>query len=185
VTNTGTLALGELRLDDPGLRLRAGDLTVLEGSLDATLAPGDRLVLVASVEAGLAERPRPRLAAVALDSEDDPVRTPVEVTAETPELDVAADESLPGFGEALSRGWRAFTYLVGVLIVILGATLPFLWLVPVLWLGGRYLRRRGERPAPRRGASTESTPPALPAESSGSSTPAEPGDEATPVGAGR
>ena len=142
VHNTGSLALSELRIDDRGLDLATGDLTVVQGDLDAALEPDQVIVLAAVVDASLDNRPAPRLRAVPLDADGEPVRTQIQVTMQNLELSVDEDTSLPGFVTALKAGWGALAFLGSLVLLFAGALIPFVWLVPLCYFAARWLRKR-------------------------------------------
>jgi hypothetical protein len=73
------------------------------------------------------------------------------------------DEDENSFLAGLEDGWSAFTATVGVTLAVLGAVLPFLVLLAVLWLPGRWVVRqvRTRMPAPTT-AGAYGAPPAPP-----------------------
>ena len=152
VLNSGTVALTELTVRDPGMGLGADDFTLVDPDAPEVIEPGDAVVLWAAATAAVDERPNPQVSAVPADEGAARIAAPVAVETTWLELEVLADDSLPGFLDAVGAGWGALTTVVAVAIVVLGAALPFLVLaaVPVgIWAW----RRRGagdrdEAPAP-------------------------------------
>ena len=56
---------------------------------------------------------------------------------------VAVDPGgLPGFGDGLEASWELLSLLGGLIVLGLGAAVPFLWIIPVIWLVARWLDRR-------------------------------------------
>ena len=148
ILNTGSLTLTQLRLDDPGMDITSTSMRVVDGDLGAPLAPDQSIMVAATADATLGNRPSPRLRAVAVDPDGEPVRTQIVTETATPELNVEADTSLPGFVTALKKGWEGLTFVFGVLIVLVGVLLPFIWILPVLYLANRWRKRRqASRPA--------------------------------------
>ena len=160
IRNAGSLALTQLRVDDPGLELSSGEMRVVKGNLEAPLAPDQIIVVAATVDASRHDRPSPRLRAVAVDEAGEPVRTQVAITTVTPDLNVEADTSLPGFDTSLRRGWGALLTLFGLLVVVAGVLLPFSWIMPVVYLAARLGRRRSARRGQVDGS--QQTPPGPP-----------------------
>jgi hypothetical protein len=163
VVNTGDAFLGELEVRDEGFDFDADELIVLEGDPAALLPPGGRLVVAYEAEADPEVYPVPVLEATAVDANGAPLHLQVEAMAERLALDVAADDSLPGFGDTLAGAWHALQRFGGVLVVVAAAVLPWLW-VPVLglaiWWWLRRRRRTTAAPAPQ-------APPAPPVEPAG------------------
>jgi len=142
LVNTGSLALSEIRVDDPGLDLDPDDLEVIQGDLDAPLAPDETLVLAVTVDAALSERPAPRLRAVALDADGDPLRVQIATEISNVELVVDQDTSLPGFVDSLKGGLAVLATIGSVLVMLAGVLVPFIWIVPLVYLTLRWWRPR-------------------------------------------
>lgn len=176
IRNTGSLTLTELRLDDPGLNLSRDEIRVVDGDLNLPLAPDQSVVLAASVPANQEQAPAPRLRTIAVDDAGVAVRTQVATAVVGPELTVEADTSVPGFVTSFTRGLGALVAFLQVMIMLVGALLPFAW-VPV---GGfflvRFLRARKLRRYARRGP--YAGPP--PAGGQWTSGPAQPGSGPPP-----
>lgn len=139
--NSGDTVLRDLRLDDPGLAVARGDLQVIQGDLGAPLAPEGVLLLAVSKEAPVAAASQPRVRAVAVGADGEPLRSEVQTTVGTPALSVAEDLSRPGFVDALRSGGRGVAALVSLLVMAVGFALPFAWVLPLAY-GLRVLWRR-------------------------------------------
>lgn len=133
IENVGNLGLTELEVRDGGLDLDEDDFTVLEGSLES-LAPGERLIGYFDTTAELSRFSSPRLSAVVVDEDGDPVRVPLEVESEPVELDVIEDLSVPSFTDGLFGSLGALFVLGQVAVLAVGVVLPFIW-VPALIVG--------------------------------------------------
>jgi hypothetical protein len=70
-----------------------------------------------------------------------------EVVPPPPETDPQVSDDIPGFGSGLDHGWVAFQDMVGVLLTVVGALLPFAAVGVPIALVVRWLRRRFARPA--------------------------------------
>ncbi|MEZ5166229.1 MAG: DUF4349 domain-containing protein [Acidimicrobiales bacterium] len=159
ISNTGDDVLTDIEIESSTFRLRNGDFDVRTadsddspGSLDS-LPPGHELLLYTTLDAddGFVRR---------VDVSDGvDVELSVTATPETASTDLtvrltgddrvsltaAGDDPLPGFTEAFSKGWRAMVAIVSLILLAVGAALPF---VPLVALGGWVWRRM--RPRTRR-----------------------------------
>lgn len=152
LTNAGDTLLTEIEVRDNGLDAAPDDLILVEGSLEVPLEPEARLILAFETAADPDAWTRPAVSAVAVDAEGEPLRTEIEVETRAAALDVIEDDSFPGFGDALDAAWRVLQRLVGLVVVVAGFVVPFLW-VPVVAAAAWYLVRRR-----RRGASPDGPP---------------------------
>jgi hypothetical protein len=161
VVNTGDTFLSEIEVRDPGFEFDMDDLIAVEGDPAALLPPGGRLLFAFEAVADPAVRPSPSLRATAVDANGAPLHQQVEAAkVEVLALEVAPDDSLPGFGDALSGAWHALQRLGGILVLIGGAVVPFLW-IPALALIIWWWQRRRRRQ--RRAAAQAAPAPAIPA----------------------
>ncbi len=188
VHNTGSTTLTKLTLRDPGLGFDPAELEVVDGALDAPLAPGGRVLLGAETTAAFGSAARPQLRAQPVDGKGEPIAAALRVETVGNELGIAEDTALPGFGDSLATGGRALRTFVSAVLVLLGVLLPFAW-VPALVAGGLWWRRRNRRrgtptapvipsgPTGPTDTGTGATPPSPP------TGPAAPADES--LGAGR
>ncbi|MEQ8843092.1 MAG: DUF4349 domain-containing protein [Acidimicrobiales bacterium] len=158
ISNTGEDDLTAVDVQLPTLRLRVDDFLAQDGvvqdgtaSLDRIPA-GEELLLTVELDAEDGAINRVDVSG-GVDLRVDVTATPA--TSETVELDATdtvfisadVDDPLPGFADAFSKGWGAMLTVVGILMIVVGALLPF---VPVillaLWLGRRVVwgpRARG------------------------------------------
>ena len=51
---------------------------------------------------------------------------------------------MPGFTDVLGDSWDFFTTVIAVIVLVVAAMIPFLWIPLVVWLVSRWWRRRGE-----------------------------------------
>ncbi|MCP5029561.1 MAG: DUF4349 domain-containing protein [Actinomycetia bacterium] len=140
VTNTGTTDLADIEIRDHSLDIDPDDFTFVGGYVD--LGPGETLVAWGVAEVGAFDHVSVDVTAVAVDDEGEPLRIGVSVEGEQVRLDVIEDDSLPGFFDALSSSWSALAYLGGLLILLVGGLLPFIWVPFVLGFLARWLTRR-------------------------------------------
>ena len=142
LTNAGDTALTEFAFRDEALDLQLRDLTVLSGSTEVPLEPGDSIVWAYEAEAegfNLVSQAQVNAEAVLADDGDDPISV-----AAIGRLDTRLTQIVEqtGFTDGLSTGWDALTGIVRVMLVVLGFALPFIWVVPLLWIGVREWRKR-------------------------------------------
>ncbi len=152
IENTGDVALLDLDLESDSLRMRVSDFTIRAGEL-AELGPGERLVAIVELdlEDGRVRRRDARgglfldvrATAVPADNPDGEVGAQTDVV-----LIAESDEPLPGFGDAFSGSLGALATAGSVLLIVLGAVIPFLVFAPFVWFGVRWWRRRGRNPLP-------------------------------------
>jgi hypothetical protein len=163
IKNTGDTPLGDVEVYDTGLDVRPEDLILVDGDLSVPLPPGGHLLLAFEAEADPGRWTDPWVQATALDENGNPLWQTEVTNLEPVELQVAEDDSLPGFVDVLQGAWHALQKLGGIIVVIGAAVLPFLWIPALALLVWWWLRRR--RPAIV-GAPTPE-PPAPPVERSG------------------
>jgi len=161
VRNTGDTPLGDIEVYDSGMDAQMDDLIVVEGDLEAPLPPGGHLILAFETEADPNRWTDPWVQATALDPNGNPLWLTEVTNLERAQLQVTADDSLPGFVDVLKGAWHGLQRFGGVIVVVSAAVLPFLWIPVLLVVVWWFLRRR--RPATDAAAPE---PPAPPAESS-------------------
>lgn len=152
VNNTGEDTLTAVDVALPTLRLRVDDFQVEQGvaTLDE-IQPGDELLLTADLDAESGSINRVDVS--------DGVNLAVVVTAtpatsesleltadDTVFLTADGDDPLPGFGDSFASGWDAMLAVVGILMIVVGFTLPIIPILALaLWLGRKYMIRQRRR----------------------------------------
>ncbi len=142
ITNTGDTLLDDLDVRDEGLGLELDDLTVVDGTLDQPLAIGASVTLVAELEAEPFRDGRAQATAVSVADGGADLQLGRTAGRDDLELSIDEDTSLPGFLDGLSTGWSAMLAFIGVVVLVAGFVLPFIWIIPVLWFGRRWLKQR-------------------------------------------
>jgi hypothetical protein len=169
ITNSGDTALGEIDVRDDGLGLERDDLELVDGSLDQPLVVGASVTLAAEIEAPVTGQGRAQVTALPVSSGGTDLLLGRVAGRDDLELDIAEDTSLPGFLDGLSTGVAVVLRIVEVLVLAAGFLLPFIWVLPLLWLGRRRLgRRRAAKLPPPPWASTPSAPISDPRAGAGS-----------------
>jgi hypothetical protein len=154
IENSGDTLIADIEMRDQGLDADPDDFIVVQGDPLTGLAPGGRIIFALEVEARPGMITAPVADATAVDEFGSPLRVEIELDIEKTTLQIARDDSLPGFTDAVSESWQALQRVFGLGVVVVGAVVPFLWLVAlvagfVLWRR----RRRGEVSVPDSGAS--------------------------------
>lgn len=155
VTNTGNALLIDVEVRDFGLDVKPGDLRLVTGDVEVPLKPEERLIWAVEVEADPDVFPAPAVTATATDAQGERIREQLGVEIEAVTLEIVADTSLPGFGDAFSSGWNALTRIFGIITIGVGAALPFLWVPVLAFIAYRYTTRKSTK-------STEPDPPRAP-----------------------
>ncbi|RMH77609.1 MAG: DUF4349 domain-containing protein, partial [Actinomyces sp.] len=153
VVNTGDADLVDITLDASRLRLRAGDLEVLDGPGLERLAPGDTLVVAHRVTlddgrfALLDARGGIEIALRVSATPVDPAgqRFAEVASGDTVVLDVAEAADRPGFTDGLAGGWTALGWAASLALLVFGFLAPWSPLVAVL-AGVVVWRRRRHTP---------------------------------------
>ncbi len=156
VENEGETTLTDVALSSNTLRFNNNDLTVPAGASLERIEPGERVS--ATLRYALVDgRIAGRVATRGLDMDVRLSAMPVtQAGAElarlarstTLSLYIEEEDSSPGFGDALSGGWGALVAIGGGILLVVGASLPFMPFIAVaLMLVGWWLRRRRARRA--------------------------------------
>jgi hypothetical protein len=126
IENAGNVAVSDIEVSDHRLGIDPDEVTLVGFDEGDQLAPGDQVVAWATFVAEPDVAPAPAVSAVPIDDSGTQLRVATRSEVTPMALDVAPDESLPGFGDALGAGAGALGMVLGVLIVIAGLALPFL-----------------------------------------------------------
>jgi hypothetical protein len=160
VRNTGDTPLGDIEVYDSGMDAQTDDFIVVEGDLAAALPPSGHLILAFETEADPGRWTDPWVQATALDENGNPLWLTEVTNLEPARLQIAADDSLPGFVDVLQGAWHGLQRFGGIIVVVGAAVLPFLW-IPALALLIWWLARRRRS---RASGALAAQPPAPPAE---------------------
>jgi hypothetical protein len=178
IHNTGEDVLTSIDIHSTPFRLRVGDFTVEgDGTLDA-LQPGEELLASVDLEAdgGFISRvdaSNGLQIAVTVTAIPETTENAELTGVDTVFISTDVDDPLPGFGDSFSGGWNAMVRVVSILLLVLGAVLPF---IPLLLIGAwasRKLTTKSRERADARAAYVE----AYTAAATGSVTPPPPSAE--------
>jgi hypothetical protein len=119
------------------------DLVVVFGDPSTPLEPGDSLIVAAEVVPGRDLRTQTTVTAEAVDEEGIELGgRPVSRTVTT-FVDTVDPGGIPTFTEGLQASWQLLVNLGQVLVLALGALIPFFWIPVLVW----FLWTRIRRPA--------------------------------------
>ncbi len=155
IINTGDSDITDIALRDPILDLEIDDLIAVLGTADDTLEPGESIVLAAEMVAERRLRTQTNVTATALDKDGRPIDRPVANTTSI-ELQAHDPAGIPTFSDGVEGSYRLLVDFGRVMLLVLGALLPFIW-VPVLlwWLWTRRRRPQAVAPPPPPAAEPE------------------------------
>lgn len=143
IDNAGDTHLTDITVLEENLDITGLDVVLTEGSLNGSLAPGERVV-------GYFE------ASEVTDSVSIETRVSAKVINEAGEdlgvarvgdrgngfVEVRETDALPGFKDSLDSGLDVLAKLIGIAVILVGLLLPFIWIPIALWLVFRVLRGR-------------------------------------------
>ncbi|MDJ0961120.1 MAG: DUF4349 domain-containing protein [Acidimicrobiia bacterium] len=144
IANTGKTELMDIALSGPGLAVLTGNLIEVEGQLGGVLEPDGVVVLAADLTVERRIREDLTVTATPINEAGDPVSERTLQVTKRIAIDIATPEEpggLPGFADSWNSGVGALAAVGSVLLVVLGAVLPWLWL-PAIALGIVWWRRR-------------------------------------------
>lgn len=148
IENVGNVAVSDIEVSDHRLGIDPDEVTLVGVEEGDELAPGDQVVAWATFEAEPDVAPAPAVSAVPIDAGGTQLRVATRSEVTPMELEVAPDESLPGFGDALGAGAGALGMVLGILVVVLGVAVPFLVIGLPIAAAVIWWRRRNTDDAP-------------------------------------
>jgi hypothetical protein len=138
IRNTGDTSLTDIQLVDPVLELELDDLTPVFLQPEEILEPGQSSLYFYEMTAEQTLRLQTRVSAVAIDENGDPLEGRGVADTATATLQAVDPGGLPTFRDGLDASWQALVTLGELLVLAIGAILPFAWIIPIVWL----IRRR-------------------------------------------
>lgn len=142
IRNTGDSPLTEITLNDPVLEVTLEDLEPVFIQPEAVLEPGQSAIYFLELPAEQTLRLQTRVGAVALDDEGEPI--PGRTVADTATATIQAVDpgGVPTFADGIESSWNALVYIVQLLVLAIGAIIPFVWILGVFWLWRRWRANR-------------------------------------------
>ena len=157
ITNTGDTPLAGFTLRDAVLDVELSDLIVVWGDANGILEPGQSLVLAHEIVVERNQRTQTRVSAEPVDQDGNRVEGREVVSTVSMGIDAVDPGGLPGFNDGLQASLEALLAIGGLLILLAGAILPFIWMIPIAALVLRWMsRREAER---KESGVTPGTPP--------------------------
>lgn len=141
IVNTGDTLLTDFEVRDPVLDIETGDLIAVFGDIDVTLEPGESIVLAAEVVAERNLRSQTQVTATPVDEDGNELSERPASSTVTMFVSAVDPGGVPTFSEGLEASWDLLVRLGQVLVLLLGALIPFFWIPLVLWVVWR-LRKR-------------------------------------------
>lgn len=142
ISNVGDTPLAGFELRDAVLDVELGDLIVVWGDAQGILEPGQSLVLAHEMTVERNQRTQTRVSAVPVDQDGNRVEGREVASTVSMGIDALDPGGLPGFMDGLKASWEALLAIGGLLILFAGALLPFIWVIPIVWLIMRWQQRR-------------------------------------------
>ena len=143
IRNSGDTPLRDIQLSDPVLDVDLSDLTPVFIQPEEVLEPGQSAIYFLEMPADKTLRLQTRVSAVAVDEDGDPLPGRGVANTATATIQAADPGGVPTFADGLEASWEALVTLGEVLVLVAGAILPFIWIVPLVWL---FRRRRAGTP---------------------------------------
>jgi hypothetical protein len=153
VRNNGDTVLADFTLEDSVLGLSLGDLTIVDGDPGGPLQPGQSFLLTTTLEPDRRVRTQTTVTAVPVNEDGTPIEARKVSTTGAVTVRVEEPDGMPGFDDGLRVATEVLQWIGGVIVIIAGLAVPFLWLIPLAALWWWWRRRR------RRRAGTEGEPP--------------------------
>jgi len=141
ILNSGDTLLTGFDVRDPVLDIESEDLIAVFGDTDATLEPGESIVVAAEVITERSVRTQTQVTATPVDEEGNELSGRPAAATVTMFVQAVDPGGIPSFTEGLEASWELLIRLGQIFVLVLGALLPFFWVPLVIWLVWR-LRRR-------------------------------------------
>jgi hypothetical protein len=142
IFNNGDTPLAGFELRDAVLDVVLVDLIVVWGDPSGILEPGQSMVLAHEMVVERNQRTQTRVSAVPVDQDGNRVEGREVASTVSMGIDAVDPGGLPGFSDGLEASVAALLAIVGLIVLGAGAILPFIWVLPLLWLGWRWRQRR-------------------------------------------
>jgi hypothetical protein len=162
IFNTGDTALDDIDVRDAVIGKELTDFIVVFGDLDVPLEPGQSVVLATTLDVERTLRSQTRVTATPLNEDGTLLEGRSVANTSTATLVAEDPGGIPGFGEGLSESWQVLVNIIKLLILGVGAIIPFIWAIPLVWLIWRWRRDRLEKRAEARRQGRERARRAMP-----------------------
>jgi hypothetical protein len=147
IANSGDTNLTEFEVRDPVLDVDNDDLIAVFGDTNATLEPGESIVVAVEVVAERNLRTQTQVTATPVDEEGNELSDRPTAATVTMFINAVDPGGVPSFTEGLEASWEVLVRLGQIFVLVLGALIPFFWVPLVLWLLWRMRRQPAEATA--------------------------------------
>ncbi len=163
IINVGDTPLTEIEVRDVVIGREMDEFIVVFGDLTIPLEPGQSVVLATELEIERTLRSQTRVTATPLN--EDGTLLEGRTVANTSTINLVSEDpgGIPGFSEGLSKSWDVLVNGFKLLILAIGALIPFIWVIPLAWLYLRWRRNKAAEAAAAREAARRKIPAPVPA----------------------
>lgn len=140
IVNTGDTWLADFEVRDPVLDLALDDLTVVVGDPDAALEPGDSMLFAVEVVPDRDLRTRTTVSAKPVDETGEPIPGRPASQTSTAFVNAVDPGGIASFSDGLEASWDLMVRLAQMLVLALGALIPFIWIPVLAWFVWRWRR---------------------------------------------
>ncbi len=162
IFNTGDTDLDDIDVRDAVIGKELTDFIVVFGDLDVPLEPGQSVVLATTLDVERTLRSQTRVTATPLNEDGTLLEGRSVANTSTATLVAEDPGGIPGFGEGLSESWKVLVNIIKLIILAIGAIIPFIWAIPLVWLLWRWRRDRLEKRTEARRQGRERARQAMP-----------------------
>jgi len=141
ILNSGDTLLTGFDVRDPVLDIETEDLIAVFGDTDATLEPGESIVVAAEVVTERSLRTQTQVTAAPVDEEGNELSGRPAAATVTMFVQAVDPGGIPSFTEGLEASWELLIRLGQIFVLVLGALLPFFWVPLLIWFVWRMRRR--------------------------------------------
>jgi hypothetical protein len=143
IANTGDTWLADFELRDPVLDIELTDLDVVFGDPGMALEPGDTILLAAEVVPDRDLRMRTTITAQPVDEEGETIPGRPASQTSTAFVNAVDPGGIASFSDGLEASWELLVRIGQLLVLALGALLPFIWIPILAWFIWRWRRPAG------------------------------------------
>lgn len=140
MSNVGDTWLTDFELRDPVLDIALDDLTVVFGDPGMPLEPGDSLLLALEVAPDRDLRTRTTVTAKPVDENAESIPGRPASQTSTAFVDAIDPGGIASFADGLSASWDVLVKMTQLVVLALGALIPFIWIPILAWFVWRWRR---------------------------------------------
>jgi hypothetical protein len=141
IVNSGDTLLTGFEVRDPVLDIDNEDLLPVFGDINATLEPGESIVVAVEVVAERNLRTQTQVTATPVDEEGNELTDRPVASTVTMFIQAVDPGGVPTFSEGVEASWEVLVRLGQIFVLVLGALIPFFWVPLILWFVWRMRRQ--------------------------------------------